>query len=197
MRAVLASRNENKLDELRHALPGWELELLDAGEYPPEHGDTYYDNAVGKAAFGRQVAATDVWVIGEDSGIEVAALGWRPGVRSARFGGEDPVGRLLAELGEAGDRAARYVCELVALPPDGDEARGTGVLEGAIAAAPRGSEGFGYDPIFVPAGETCTVAEVGNGWKREHSHRARAARALAASVRTGRVPVPGPGTRTD
>jgi XTP/dITP diphosphohydrolase len=74
------------------------------------------------------------------------------------------------------------VCELVALSPAGEERRGTGVLEGAIAGGPRGSEGFGYDPVFVPNDETRTVAELGDAWKREHSHRARAARALVAAL---------------
>jgi XTP/dITP diphosphohydrolase len=119
-----------------------------------------------------------VWVLGEDSGIEVEALGGAPGVLSARFGGDDPVGRLLAELGDADERGARYVCELVCLAGGGEELRGTGVLEGSIAREPRGSEGFGYDPIFVPEGETRTVAQLGVDWKRRNSHRARAAAAL-------------------
>ena len=83
---------------------------------------------------------------------------------------------------EAGERGARYVSELVVVAPDGSEFRGTGTLEGAIATETRGSEGFGYDPIFVPTGETQTVAELGNEWKRAHSHRAAATRALLAGV---------------
>ena len=179
---VLASGNEHKLHELRHALPEWQLELLDVDIYPPESGATYYENALGKARFGRTL--TDAWVLGEDSGIEVAALDGAPGVESARWA-EEPVAALLAELDRVADRRARYVCELVALGPDGGERRGTGVLEGTIAGEPRGTEGFGYDPIFVPDGETATVAELGNAWKREHSHRARAARALYASPAGG------------
>jgi XTP/dITP diphosphohydrolase len=158
-------------------LEGWDVALLDADDYPPEDGATYYDNARGKAEHGRPLAP-DEWVLGEDSGIEVAALGGRPGILSARFGGDDPVGRLLAELGDGEDRRARYVCELVAFAPDGEEVRGTGILNGRIASEPRGSEGFGYDPIFVPDGEERTVAELGNAWKRDNSHRARAARAF-------------------
>ena len=181
MKAKLASRNENKLRELAHVLTDWELDLLDADSYPPEHGATYYENAHGKAEHGRRFAG-EAWVLGEDSGIEVEALDGGPGVRSARFGGDDPVGRLLAELEGREDRAARYVCELVALSPAGEELRGTGVLEGRIAEEPRGSEGFGYDPIFVPTGEDQTVAELGNAWKRGHSHRARAARDLRRAV---------------
>ena len=183
MIAKLASQNAHKLEELRAALPGWELELLGAAEFPPEEGDTYYENARGKAEFGRSLAGPEAWTIGEDSGIELAALGGAPGMRSARWA-DDGVARALEELADVDDRRARYVCELVALSPDGTELRGTGILEGTIAAEPRGSEGFGYDPIFVPEGEKQTVAELGNAWKREHSHRALAARALRSAFRT-------------
>jgi XTP/dITP diphosphohydrolase len=116
-------------------------------------------------------------MLGEDSGIEVAALGGGPGVQSARWA-DDPIARLLAELDGVTDRRARYVCELVAISPEGEELRGTGTLEGWIAEEPRGSEGFGYDPVFRPEGEERTVAELGNEWKQQHSHRARAAAAL-------------------
>jgi len=178
LRARLASRNANKARELEHLLPNWRIEPLEADDYPAEDGTTYYDNARGKALFGRTRAGPDEWALGEDSGIEVAALGGGPGVQSARSGGDDPVGWLIDALGGSEDRRARYVSELVIVSPAGDELRGTGTLEGHIAAEPRGTEGFGFDPIFVPAGEERTVAELGNGWKRENSHRARAARAL-------------------
>jgi XTP/dITP diphosphohydrolase len=166
------------LRELRALLPDWEIELLGADDYPPEDGDSYYENARAKAAFGRSVGDAAGWMLGEDSGIEVDGLGGRPGIESARFGGADPVGAMLAALKGVEDRRARYVAELVALSPEGDEVRGTGILEGRVVDAPRGSEGIGYDPLFVPDGEERTVAELGNGWKRERSHRARAARAL-------------------
>jgi len=120
-------------------------------------------------------------VLGEDSGIEVAALGGRPGVHSARWAAE-PIGALLAELDGVGDRRARYVCALIAISPAGEELAAEGTLEGTITAGPRGAEGFGYDPIFVPAGECRTVAELGDEWKRAHSHRARAAAALKAAL---------------
>jgi XTP/dITP diphosphohydrolase len=178
--ATLASRNPHKAEELERLLPGWTIEPLDRDDYPAEDGATYYENARGKAQFGARVSGR--WTIGEDSGIEVAALGGRPGIHSARFGGDDPVGRLLAELGEAEDRRARYVSELVLVSPDGEELRGTGILEGRIAASPAGSEGFGYDPIFIPADEQRTVAELGNEWKAHNSHRARSARALLAAL---------------
>ena len=178
LRAVLASGNAHKLEELRAALPGWQLALLETDEpYPAEVGLTYYENALAKAEFGRTAAPADAWVLGEDSGIEAAALGGRPGIASARWA-VDGVAQLLAELDGVADRGARYVCELVGLTPAGEELRGTGVLEGTIAAERRGDEGFGYDPIFVPAGETLTVAELGDDWKRTNSHRARAAAEL-------------------
>ena len=178
---VLASKNENKLRELRSALPAWEIELLDAPDGPVEDGDSFRDNARIKALHGRLHAPNDAWVAGEDSGIEVRALGGRPGVESARWAA-DGVVRLLSELGSADDRRARYVCELVVLAPDGAELTATGRLEGEIARDRRGREGFGYDPIFVPLGESRTVAELGDAWKAVHSHRAQAARVLAQAL---------------
>jgi XTP/dITP diphosphohydrolase len=182
VRARLASRNANKLRELQAALPGWELELLDAEDYPPEEGSTYAENARAKALFGRRLAPADEWVLGEDSGIEVEALGGGPGVESARWAQGREAERVLEALGSAEDRRARYVCELVAVAPDGRELRGRGELRGEIARERRGDGGFGFDPVFVPEGETATVAELGDAWKAASSHRARAARALAARL---------------
>jgi len=161
------------------ALLPWELEPLDADDYPEEGSDSYYENARAKAAYGDQVEPR-AWGLGEDSGLEVAALDGAPGIRSARYApeGAPAIERLLGELGDEQDRRARYVCELVLIKPDGSELRGTGTLEGSISTEPRGSEGFGYDPVFVPEGEERTVAEIGNAWKAENSHRARAAKAL-------------------
>jgi XTP/dITP diphosphohydrolase len=180
--ALLCSNNQGKLRELRVALPDWEIDLLDVDSYPPETGDSYYENARGKAVFGRLKGDPGAWMLGEDSGIEVDGLDGRPGIQSARFGGADPVGTLLEALDGVDDRRARYVAELVALSPSGEEHRGSGVLSGTIVDEPRGSEGFGYDPIFVPDGETRTVAELGNDWKRTNSHRARAARARRDAI---------------
>jgi XTP/dITP diphosphohydrolase len=185
LKARLASSNPNKARELERLLPGWTVEPLEADGYPPEEGHTYYENALGKARFGRSHAEPDAWVLGEDSGLEVEGLGGRPGVHSSRSAAGDEVGWVLRELeGVEGDgRRARYVCELVALSPRGDEVRGTGTLVGRIAEAPAGAGGFGFDPVFVPEGEQRTVAELGDAWKAEHSHRANAAKALLHELR--------------
>jgi XTP/dITP diphosphohydrolase len=183
IRAVLASGNRHKLDELREALPGWEIEAMSSNSWPEETGETYYENARLKAEFGRLNAPADVWVLGEDSGIESVALDGAPGLHSARWApGLDQADALLARLEGEPERRARMVTELVALAPGGEELRGNGVLEGELATERRGTGGFGYDPIFIPAGETRTVAEIGDDWKRRHSHRARAARVLASQL---------------
>jgi XTP/dITP diphosphohydrolase len=181
LRLLLASRNPNKLRELRAALPDWEVELLVTSDKPVEDGERFLDNARIKARHGRAHAAPDAWVAGEDSGIEVDALGGRPGVESARWA-SDGVAHLLSELAGVENRRARYVCAIVVVAPDGDEISASGALEGEIALEPRGNEGFGYDPLFVPVGQTATVAELGNIWKVEHSHRAQAARALGEAL---------------
>ena len=187
-RAVLCSRNAHKARELERLLPGWTIEPLDRADYPPETGGTYYENAASKAAFGRACSGDATWVVAEDSGIEVEALGGRPGVQSARYApeGAPAIWKLLTELAGVDERRARYVSELVAVAPGGAELRGTGVVTGRIARRARGSEGFGYDPIFVPDGEERTVAELGNEWKARNSHRARAAQALLEACRAAR-----------
>ena len=163
-------------------MPGWSIAPLDAEHWPDENGATYYDNALAKARFGH--AQVGGWTIGEDSGIEVAALDGRPGLQSARYApeGAPAIAKLLAELDGAADRRARYVSELVAIASEGSVFRGTGIVEGRIADAPRGTGGFGYDPVFVPDGEAETIGELGDDWKVRNSHRARAARALREAV---------------
>ncbi|MGH3032239.1 MAG: non-canonical purine NTP pyrophosphatase [Gaiellaceae bacterium] len=185
----LASGNPHKARELGVLLAGWEIESLDAERMPKEVGATFYENARAKARYGRMVGEPGVWMLGEDSGLEVEGLGGRPGIRSARYAGEDAsdednLHRLLEELAGVGPdgRRARYVCELVCLSPELGELRGSGTLEGRIAEEPRGSGGFGYDPVFVPDGESATVAELGDEWKARSSHRARAAEALRKAV---------------
>jgi XTP/dITP diphosphohydrolase len=182
VKAIFCSRNAHKARELELLLRGWEIEPLDADDYPEENGSTYYENALLKAAFGH--ARVGGWTIGEDSGIEVVALGGRPGLYSARYApeGAPAIAKLLGELEGVEDRRARYVSEVVAIAPHGDVLRGTGILDGSIADGPRGSGGFGYDPIFVPDGERLTVAQLGDSWKHEHSHRARSVRALREAL---------------
>jgi XTP/dITP diphosphohydrolase len=182
LRATVCSANPHKLAEFRELFGDWDLELLDRAEFPPEDGETYVENARIKARFGREVGAADRWMLADDSGIEVAALGGAPGVVTARWAEDRHVEKMLAALDGITDRRAQYVCELVAISPDDAELVGTGVLRGEIAQAAAGSEGFGFDPVFVPLGEARTVAELGDAWKAEHSHRALAARALRDAI---------------
>ena len=182
MKALLASTNEHKLSELRRALPGWEIRTPagSSREPPAETGTTFLENARLKAGWGREAAAADEWALGEDSGIEVAALGGRPGVESARWA-EDGVARLLAELAGATDR--RALLRLLARRARAGRARGrrgrhhAGPGSGGAARAGR----VRLRPDLRPRG-SATVAELGNDWKTEHSHRARAAAALAQAL---------------
>jgi len=182
--ATLCSRNAHKARELERLLPGWTIEPLEAAVWPEETGETYLDNARIKVRFGRETLGPGHWLLGEDSGLEVDAVGGRPGIESARYApeGAPAIAKLLDELAGVPDRTARYVCELVCLTPEDVEARGAGMLSGRIAEEPRGSGGFGYDPVFVPDGEERSVGELGEGWKSRNSHRARAVRALLAAL---------------
>jgi XTP/dITP diphosphohydrolase len=178
---TVCTANPHKLEEFRALFPDWDLELLDA-EPPPEDGLTFADNARIKARFGRLTGPADRWMLADDSGIEVAALGGGPGVLTARWAEGRHVEKLLAALEGKDDRSARYVCELVAIAPDGREIHARGELAGTLAAEPRGTEGFGYDPAFVPEGESRTVAEMRPQEKDAISHRSRAAAELLELV---------------
>jgi XTP/dITP diphosphohydrolase len=187
---VVATRNEHKLRELREALPGLDLEPLpESVELPPENGETFAENALGKARAAQ--AATGRAAIADDSGIEARALGGRPGVRSARYAGEDAsdeanLARLLAELDGSEDRGVAYVAAIALVTEEGGETVFEGRCEGTLAADPRGSGGFGYDPAFVPDDtgpeDDRTMAELAPEEKHAISHRGRAARALAAHL---------------
>jgi XTP/dITP diphosphohydrolase len=179
--ATLCSGNRHKLAEFEVLFPGWDIDLLEGVDFPEEDGATYLDNARIKARHGRAVGPAARWMLADDSGIEFAALGGAPGVLTARWAQGRHVERALAAV-DGSDRHARYVCELVALSPEGRELRGTGVLEGTIAGEAAGAEGFGFDPVFIPLGETLTVAQLGDAWKAQHSHRALAARAVVNVV---------------
>ena len=186
-RLVVATRNDHKLRELGEILSAVELAPLPAElELPPESESTFAGNALIKARAARD--ATGEAAIGDDSGIESAALGGRPGVRSARYAGPDAgdaenLALLLRELDGSEDRTVAYVCAIAYASPDGAELTVQGRCEGTLAREPRGDGGFGYDPAFVPddtgAEDERTMAELPAGEKHAISHRGRAARALA------------------
>ncbi len=185
---LVATTNPGKQAELRRLLAPLEAEVvvpqdigLDLDVAEPH--DTYAENATTKAmAFAE---ASGLPSLADDSGIEVAALGWGPGVRSARWGGDDKVTSLLAALDGAADRRARMVCVL-ALAVPGSDGIGvesfTGVVEGSVASSRSGSGGFGYDPVFLlPTG--VTTAELGEAEKDAISHRGRAVAAALPRLR--------------
>lgn len=185
---ILASRNRHKVREFGELLPGCELlPLPDGVESPPETGATFSENALIKARAARK--ATGEVAIADDSGIEVEALAGRPGVRSARYAGEqatdgENLAKVLDELADArGGRAARYVCALALIDQSGEEHLFEGQCAGRLIPEPRGSGGFGYDPAFIPDDtgpeDGRTMAELSPDEKHALSHRGRAARALA------------------
>jgi XTP/dITP diphosphohydrolase len=187
-RLVLATANRHKLAEVEAILPEWEVEARDPAV--EETGDTFEANALLKA---RAVAAqlkeagdTAPLAIADDSGIEIDALEGAPGIHSARWTEEeDWIPRVLARLAGRPDaeRGCRYVCAAAAVWPDGREIVVTGTVEGRIAAEPRGTGGFGYDPIMVPdEGDGRTFAEMSDAEKHALSHRGRAFRALARQL---------------
>jgi XTP/dITP diphosphohydrolase len=193
-RLVLASANEGKLRELAALLAPFSMTLLpqrSLGIAPvAETGSTFLDNALLKARHAARHAALPA--LADDSGLEVEALGGRPGVHSARFAGEaagdaDNLARLLAELAgvPAAKRAARYQCVIVVVRSGEDPAPliARGTWEGRIGSQARGSGGFGYDPVFVPAGGSRTAAEFSAPEKNAVSHRAQALNGLVAMLR--------------
>jgi XTP/dITP diphosphohydrolase len=193
VKIVLASGNAGKLRELAAILAPLGHELVPQSslgiETPPETGTTFVANALLKARFA--AAKSGLPALADDSGIEVDALGGRPGVRSARFAGEhasdrENLEKMLAELQgvAAGRRAARYQCVIVLARSADDVAPliAQGTWEGRILDAPRGTGGFGYDPIFQPAGMTVTAAEMTPVEKNARSHRGQALRALSAQL---------------
>ena len=197
-RVVLASANPGKLRELAALLAPYGLELLAQGalgiESVEESGTTFLENALLKARHAARRAQLPA--LADDSGIEVDALGGRPGVWSARFAGAGAtdaanLALLLEELRgvPAARRSARYRCVVawVAGPEDPAPLIAQGSWEGRIALRPRGNGGFGYDPAFIPVGETRTAAELSAEEKNRVSHRAGALRALVAALESGGV----------
>lgn len=192
---ILATNNAHKASEIAHALdfPGWEFKTLrEAGidSDPAEDADTFLGNARIKAQAARE-ASGGMAVLADDSGLEVDALGGAPGVYSARYAGEDGNdaannAKLFAALEGVPDpeRTARFVCTLVFIDEDGTETVARGTIEGRIGHELRGSEGFGYDPLFLPDeyhGEK-TLAEVPQSQKNAISHRGNALRDLYAKI---------------
>ncbi len=190
MKVLLATNNQHKADEIRHALsiPGWEfVTLAEAGirSDPAEDAETFLGNARIKAQAAHE--ASGMAVIADDSGLQVDALGGAPGVHSARYAGPESDdgannAKLLAELEGVADeeRTARFVCTLVFVDESGEEIVAEGAVEGRIGSAEQGSEGFGYDPLFFPDeydGEV-TFAQVPEADKSRISHRGRALKAL-------------------
>ena len=180
MKIVLATHNRNKVREISQMLPGWEVAAEDSGA--EETAETFAGNARLKAV---ALAARHpgAWVLADDSGLEVAALGGAPGVRSARYAGRDgdtPANNalLLRNMDGVEDRRARFTCAMVLFDPNGHEHVVERHCEGRILAAPSGAGGFGYDPLFVPDGHERTFAELSPEEKNAISHRGRALAAV-------------------
>ena len=194
-RIVLATMNEGKARELARLLGGTVRAVETLREHagvtlPPETGRDYRANALAKArAVWNQLG---VPAVGDDSGLEVDALQGAPGLHSARYAGEKATdlennAKLLQALAgvEQRQRTARFRCALALVRGDDDVLEAEGICEGSILAAPRGDHGFGYDPLFLPASETLTFAELPASRKDSISHRARAAAVLARAIRVG------------
>jgi XTP/dITP diphosphohydrolase len=178
-RLLIATTNPGKQREFRRLLAGVPAELVTPDEIGldldvDEPHDTYAENAVAKAA--AYAAASGLPSLADDSGIEIAALDWGPGVRSARWGGGRNAERVLEALGDEPDRRARMVCVVAVARPTSDVLEVDafhGVVEGTVASEMRGAGGFGYDPIFLlPEGRT--TAELPEAEKDRLSHRGRA-----------------------
>jgi len=185
MRMLIATRNTHKLEEIRQifTLPGLVLlaadEVAGLPEEVVEDADTFEGNALKKAR--ELCAASGLWTLADDSGLEVVALDHAPGVLSARYAGEPcstPANnaKLLCELAGVADRRARFRCAIALCAPDGREWVVDGRCEGSILEASRGDNGFGYDPLFVPEGHVQTFAELDSETKNALSHRGNALR---------------------
>ncbi len=189
---VIASRNPGKVEEVRRIMQGLPVRWLtwrDFREWPEieESGNTFRENALLKAK--ALADLTGLPALADDSGLEVDALGGAPGVRSARYAGEQGndalnISRLLEELREVPPerRTARFVCRVALCFPGGKRLEAEGICSGSIAERPRGEKGFGYDPVFIPRGCDRTFAELDPGEKDALSHRGRALAALRAAL---------------
>ncbi len=193
MKIVLATQNRGKVSELQALLDDLGVEIIAMDEIEPvpeivEDGRTFQENAMKKALTVSK--ATGLIAIADDSGLEVDALGGQPGVYSARYAGtgasdEENYQKLLVEMENVpdGKRTARFRCVMVACRPDGEYISSQGSCEGYISKAPRGGQGFGYDPVFVPKGDSRTMAELTKEEKNSISHRAKAIMALKGQLK--------------
>ena len=185
MRLLIATTNPGKVREYQHLLNGLDYKLVSLSEVGiseevVETGATYEENALLKA---REYAArSGLLTLADDSGLEVDALGGRPGVHSARYAPDSPasIRQLLAEMQNipAGERSARFQCVIALAWPDGRTEITTGTCEGQIATAARGANGFGFDPVFTVPESGLTMAELPEDFKNLISHRARAAHSM-------------------
>jgi XTP/dITP diphosphohydrolase len=190
---IIATGNAHKVEEFDLLLAGSGFQVHSAKGcggmlHVVENGATFAANARIKALALRGVAATDAWIVSDDSGLEVDALGGAPGVYSARYAGPgasdlDNLNMLLAELAKQpeAERTARFRCVLCLIDPQGAEHFFEGACEGAISLQPTGRAGFGYDPVFVPQGYDKSFGELGEAIKSQLSHRALAVAELRAS----------------
>lgn len=194
-RLILATRNAHKTAEIR-AMIGDVFEVLDVSSFPEcpeieETGTTFLENARLKAEGISRVL--DGWVLSDDSGLEVDALGGAPGVWSSSFGGQEGNhalnnATLLEKLAGVNDRRARFRCTMVLARGGLAQADFSGTVEGAIIDEPRGLQGFGYDPLFIPEGYDRTFAELGETVKNTLSHRSRAlAQAVSHLAHAGKI----------
>ena len=193
MKLIIASNNKHKVCEIKQILADKFDEILSLNEAgvcheTVEDGQTFMENALKKA---REIAEiTDCAALADDSGLCVDALDGAPGIYSARYAGEENSALrdsannrlLLDNLLGANSRCAHFTCAIALVYPDGRELRAEGYMMGEILEAPRGTMGFGYDPLFLPTGETRSVAELGEDEKNKISHRANALSALLAKI---------------
>ncbi len=193
----ISTGNKGKLSEFKllfdRELPQFKLfSIADLPTFtpPPENGQTFLDNARIKAR-SLKALKSGHWVMAEDSGLEVEGLGNLPGIHSARYAGpkasdSENVAKLLKmmQIRHISNRAAQFKCCMVVFSPTGEELIFNGELKGQISKTPAGQHGFGYDPVFIPEGESKTLAELGAGFKSKHSHRSKATMAFIEKLKT-------------
>ncbi len=189
---MIATRNRGKLRELKELLADFGLDIQPLDHFPQvgeivEDGDTFFENAMKKAKTVSE--KTGLMAIADDSGLEVDALKGAPGVYSARYAGEDATDeqnyqKLLDEMKDVPEekRGAQFRCVMVAYRPDGRWVSAEGICRGSITTSPRGEQGFGYDPVFVPEGDTRTMAELTREEKNKISHRGKALEILQEKI---------------